>query len=105
MPNACVLIAAGRTRDFGESPVKRARLEQQGFGNSPAISSVEELLTLGEALVASEAVPSQLTLDLAPGAAVEYRSRHPYFVGGWFRAKVLQVCHRYTCFIARAACI
>ena len=103
MPNACVLIAAGRTRDFGESPVKRARLEQQGFASSPAISSVEELLTLGEAFVASEAVPSQLTLDLAPGAAVEYRSRHPYFVGGWFRAKVLQVCHRYTCFNERAA--
>ena len=89
----CVRAPTGRTRDFGESPMKRARLEQHGFSSSPFVSSVEELVGLGEALVAAEPVPSQLTLGFAAGAAVEYRSRHPYFVGGWFCAKILQVVH------------
>lgn len=86
-----IRVTAGGARDFGESPIKRGRIEQQGSFDGPALTPTEQLQILGEALVATQAVPSQLTLDLSPGSAVEYRSRHPYFVGGWFRAKVLQV--------------
>lgn len=74
--------------------MKRGRLEQQGFFDSPTARPLDNQLLLAEALVATEPVPSQLALEVAPGSAVEYRSRHPYFVGGWFRAKVLQVPKR-----------
>lgn len=93
-PQATTLcVYAGKTRDFGESPVKRSRLAQGAFASSlPAVSSTAELHALSGALVAAECVPSQQALDcLVPGAAVEYRSRHPYFVGGWFCANIVQV--------------
>ena len=98
-------LHVGKTRDFGESPVKRSRLAKDAFATSqPATSSTAELHALGESLVAAESVPSQQALDcLVPGAAVEYRSRHPYFVGGWFCATIVQVT---ACFapLPMAAC-
>lgn len=46
---------------------------------------------MDDIMVASEAIMSQQALALAPGTHVEYRSREPYLIGGWFRAKIVQV--------------
>ena len=83
---------AGRVRDYGESPVKRARLALEGFTwGRPVIPSTADLAGLNEVMVAAESVMSQQAADLAPGTLVEYRSREAYLIGGWFRAKILQV--------------
>lgn len=82
----------GRVHDYGESPKKRARLALEGFTwGRPSTPTAADLAGLDEVMVATEPVMSQQAADLAPGDAVEYRSREPYLIGGWFRAKVLQV--------------
>lgn len=83
---------AGRVKDYGESPVKRARLALEGFTwGCPALPTAADLAGMGDVMVAAEAVVSQQAADLAPGTHVEYRSREAYLIGGWFRAKILQV--------------
>ena len=87
-----LLLSAGRVRNYGESPVKRARLALEGFTwGCPEVASAADLLGISEAKVAAESVMSQQAADLAPGTLVEYRSREAYLIGGWFRARVVQV--------------
>ncbi|KAL0043422.1 hypothetical protein WJX79_004401 [Trebouxia sp. C0005] len=82
----------GRVRDYGESPRKRARLAVEGFTwGCPSMPSAAELADTDRILVAAESVMSQQAADLAPGTAVEYRSREAYLIGGWFRATIRQV--------------
>ena len=79
-------------KDYGESPVKRARLALEGFTwGCPSLPTAADLAGLDEVMVAPEAVMSQQAADLAPGTHVEYRSREAYLIGGWFRAKIVQV--------------
>jgi len=86
------LLIAGRVRDYGESPRKRARLAVEGFTwGCPSMPSAADLAGSDRILVAAESVMSQQAADLAPGTAVEYRSREAYLIGGWFRATICQV--------------
>ena len=86
------LLIPGRVRDYGESPRKRARLAVEGFTwGCPSMPSAAELADTDRILVAAESVMSQQAADLAPGTAVEYRSREAYLIGGWFRATIRQV--------------
>ncbi len=88
---SAALLRPGRVRDYGESPVKRARLALEGFTwGRPSIPTAADLAGVDEVMVAAESVMSQKAADLAPGTTVEYRSREPYLIGGWFRARVLQ---------------
>ena len=76
-------------RDYGESPVKRGRLALEGFTwGSPPIPTASGV---NQVMVAAESVMSQQAADLAAGTLVEYRGREAYLIGGWFRAKILQV--------------
>ena len=85
-------VSAGRMRNYGESPVKRARLALEGFTwGCPEVASAADLLGITEARVAAESTMSQQASALAPGPLVEYRSREAYLIGGWFRAKIAQV--------------
>ena len=86
---------AGRVKDYGESPIKRARLALEGFTwGCPALPTAEDLGGMDDAMVAPEAVMSQQAADLAPGTFVEYRSREAYLIGGWFRARIVQVAYK-----------
>ena len=86
------LLIPGRVRDYGESPRKRARLAVEGFTwGCPLMPSAADTAGADRILVAAESVMSQLAADLAPGIAVEYRSREAYLIGGWFRATICQV--------------
>lgn len=79
-------------KDYGETPVKRARLALEGYTwGCPTLPTAADLAGMNDVMVAAEATMSQQAADLAPGTHVEYRSREPYLIGGWFRAKVLQV--------------
>lgn len=83
---------AGRVKDYGETPVKRARLALEGYTwGCPTLPTAADLAGMDDVMVAAEATMSQQAADLAPGTHVEYRSREPYLIGGWFRAKILQV--------------
>jgi len=57
----------------------------------PSMPSAADLAGSDRILVAAESVMSQQAADLAPGTAVEYRSREAYLIGGWFRATICQV--------------
>ena len=79
-------------KDYGESPVKRARLALEGFTwGCPSLPTAADLAGLGDVMVVPEAVMSQQAATLAPGTHVEFRSREPYLIGGWFRARIVQV--------------
>ena len=83
---------AGRVKDYGETPVKRARLALEGYTwGCPTLPTAADLAGMDDVMVAAEATMSQQAADLASGTHVEYRSREPYLIGGWFRAKILQV--------------
>ena len=79
-------------KDYGETPVKRARLALEGYTwGCPTLPTAADLAGMDDIMVAAEATMSQQASDLAPGTHVEYRSREPYLIGGWFRAKIVQV--------------
>ena len=79
-------------KDYGETPVKRARLALEGYTwGCPTLPTAADLAGMDDVMVAAEAVMSQQAVALAPGTHVEYRSREPYLIGGWFRAKILKV--------------
>ena len=88
---------AGRVKDYGETPIKRGRLALEGYTwGCPTLPTAADLAGMDDVMVAAEATMSQQAADLAPGTHVEYRSREPYLMGGWFRAKVLQVLPAYA---------
>lgn len=91
--NGCSLQCnAGRVKDYGETPVKRARLALEGFTwGCPTLPTAADLAGMDEVMVAAEAAMSQQAAELAAGTHVEYRSREPYLIGGWFRAQIVQV--------------
>ena len=92
LSNGWCLCHAGRVKDYGETPVKRARLALQGYTwGCPTLPTAADLAGMDDIMVAAEAAMSHQAADLAPGTHVEYRSREPYLIGGWFRAKILQV--------------
>lgn len=57
----------------------------------PTLPTAADLAGMDDVMVAGEATMSQQAADLAPGTHVEYRSREPYLIGGWFRAQIVQV--------------